>query len=139
MALSMTKIAFGAVVVTGALLYTIGPPGGRGSLPRAATTAVTAEERPAASTVESSGVTLHSVSFDWPLSDRSFPGGVEANAINNNCLACHSAGMVLNQPKLSRAAWEGEVEKMRETYKAPVATSDIPAIVEYLATTKGWS
>jgi hypothetical protein len=42
---------------------------------------------------------LKSVKIDLPDSDRMFTG---ADAINNNCLACHSAGMVLNQPELSK-------------------------------------
>jgi cytochrome c5 len=77
------------------------------------------------------GVTLHSVSTNFPDSDRLFPGA-GADAINNNCLACHSAGMVLTQPRLSRADWQAEVEKMRNVYKAPVDATDVPAIVAYL-------
>jgi hypothetical protein len=91
----------------------------------------------AASTVTAAGVTLHSVSVEWPGSDRMFPGGADAEAINNNCMACHSAGMVLNQPNLTRAAWQQEVEKMRAQYKAPVDEKDVPAIVAYLASHKG--
>jgi hypothetical protein len=53
--------------------------------------------------------------------------------VNNNCLVCHSAGMVLTQPRLPRAVWQAEVDKMRSTYKAPIAAEDVPAIVEYLA------
>ena len=45
--------------------------------------------------------------------------------------------MVLNQPSLSRADWQGEVDKMRHVYKAPVAEGDAAAIVDYLARTKG--
>ena len=41
--------------------------------------------------------------------------------------------MVLTQPALSRAAWQAEVDKMRNIYKAPVAAEDVPAIVDYLA------
>jgi hypothetical protein len=78
-------------------------------------------------------VTLHSVSVDYPDPGRLFPGGDKANAINNNCLACHSAGMVLTQPRLSRSQWEAEVDKMRNIYKAPVDESDVPAIINYLA------
>ena len=74
-----------------------------------------------------------SVTVDLPAGDRMFPGDTAADAINNNCLSCHSAGMVLNQPYLSRAEWQAEVEKMRNTYKAPVADEDVPAIVDYLA------
>ena len=82
-------------------------------------------------------LTLKSVSVDLPNGDRAFPGGPEAEAINNNCLTCHSAGMVLNQPALPRAVWDAEVHKMISVYKAPVAAEDVPAIVAYLDSTKG--
>ncbi|MBN8904810.1 MAG: hypothetical protein J0H57_27665 [Rhodospirillales bacterium] len=45
--------------------------------------------------------------------------------------------MVLNQPLLSKAAWDAEVHKMIQVYKAPVNADDIPAIVAYLAANKG--
>jgi hypothetical protein len=80
---------------------------------------------------------LKSVTVDLPAGDRQFPGGAEADAINNNCTACHSPGMVLNQPNLTRAAWEGEVHKMITTYKAPIDEADVPAIVAYLVQNKG--
>jgi hypothetical protein len=76
---------------------------------------------------------LKSTSVDLPDSDRMFPGGSEADAINNNCLACHSADMVLNQPALPKEAWQAEVNKMIKTYKAPVAPEDVAPIVDYLA------
>jgi cytochrome c553 len=41
--------------------------------------------------------------------------------------------MVLDQASLSRAAWQGEVDKMRNDFKAPFAAGDAPAIVDYLA------
>ena len=59
------------------------------------------------------------------------------NAYVANCLTCHSAGMVLNQPDLTRAAWQGEVMKMIKFYHAPINAADIPAIVDYLVKTKG--
>ena len=77
------------------------------------------------------------VNIDLPDSDRMFPAGPGADAINNNCLACHSAGMVLNQPNLSKQAWAAEVHKMINNYKAPVAPEDVGAIVDYLAALKG--
>ena len=83
-----------------------------------------------------SPVELKSVKVDLPDSDRMFQGS-GADAINNNCLACHSAGMVLNQPDLSRQAWAAEVNKMINAYKAPVAPEDVGAIVDYLVRTKG--
>ena len=82
-------------------------------------------------------LTLKSVKVDLPFGDRVFPNGPGVDAINNNCLACHSAGMVLNQPNLSKAEWRAEVEKMRNTYKAPIDSKDVDAIVGYLAATKG--
>src|ERR1700722_166231 len=80
---------------------------------------------------------LKSVKIDLPDSDRMFPDGPGSDAINNNCLACHSAGMVLNQPALSKPAWEAEVSKMINNYKAPVASEDVGPIVEYLTGLKG--
>jgi hypothetical protein len=80
---------------------------------------------------------LKSVKVDLPESDKMFPDGPGSEAINNNCLACHSAGMVLNQPALSKESWTAEVNKMIHAYKAPVAPEDVGAIVEYLAGLKG--
>jgi len=90
-----------------------------------------------AAPVAANGITLQSTTVNLPTGDLTFPGGKPADAINNNCLACHSAEMVLDQPKLTRAQWQGEVDKMRALYKAPVDTKDVPAIVDYLATNPG--
>jgi hypothetical protein len=45
--------------------------------------------------------------------------------------------MVLNQPLLSKQVWMAEVNKMINTYKAPVAPEDVDAIVNYLTVLKG--
>jgi hypothetical protein len=82
-------------------------------------------------------IEFKSEAFDLPDSDRMFPGGPGSDAINNNCLACHSADMVLNQPAMSKDAWKSEVSKMINNYKAPIAPEDVGAIVEYLAALKG--
>ena len=81
---------------------------------------------------------IKSTSVDPPAGDAQFPGP-GADAINNNCLACHSADMVLNQPALPRATWDAEVHKMINTYKAPVDPKDVDSIVDYLVRTKGAS
>ena len=78
-----------------------------------------------------------SVNLELPSGDRMFPEGPNSDAINNNCLTCHSADMVLNQPPLQRQVWQAEVDKMRKTYKAPIAEEDVKPIVDYLARTKG--
>jgi hypothetical protein len=80
---------------------------------------------------------LKPVKVDLPDSDKMFPSGPGSDAINNNCLACHSADMVLNQPELSKQAWASEVNKMINNYKAPVAPEDVGPIVDYLARLKG--
>src|SRR6516165_3634549 len=80
---------------------------------------------------------IKSTTVDLPAGDGMFPGGARADAINNNCLACHSADMVLNQPALPRATWEAEVHKMINVYRAPIDNADVPAIVDYLGSVKG--
>jgi hypothetical protein len=80
---------------------------------------------------------LKSVNVDLPTSDRLFPDGPGSDAVNNNCLACHSAGMVLDQPALSKAQWHAEVEKMITSYKAPIDPADVDAIVGYLVSIRG--
>ncbi len=128
---SAKSIAGGAVAAVGVILLAIATPVGRAG--QYVPSAQVAQAASPSSTVAGGGVTLHSVSFTLPDSDRSFPGGAEADAINNNCLACHSAGMVLTQPRLSRAVWQAEVDKMRESYKAPIEAADVPPIIDYLA------
>jgi hypothetical protein len=75
---------------------------------------------------------LKSVTVTLPGGDRLFPPGPGSAQINSNCLACHSAGMVLNQPTLSKEAWAAEVNKMIGVFKAPVAAQDVGAIIDYL-------
>jgi hypothetical protein len=94
---------------------------------------VTLSAAQAANTV----TTFKSVDVDLPFGDRMFPDVPGSDAINNNCLACHSAGMVLNQPPLPRATWQAEVNKMRTAYKAPVSDEDAASIVDYLTRIKG--
>lgn len=77
-------------------------------------------------------ISLKSVSLNLPYGALKFPGGHEADAANRNCLICHSADMVLNQPALSRPQWQAEVDKMRAAYKAPIDPKDVEAVVDYL-------
>ena len=79
---------------------------------------------------------LKSVNVDLPVGDRMFEGP-GSDVANNNCLACHSADHVLNQPSLSREAWQEVVNKMITAYGASVSPEDAKAIVDYLARTKG--
>lgn len=76
------------------------------------------------------------VSVELPFSAELYPdlgtGAPPADAINNNCLSCHSAEMVLTQPRLMAAEWTGEVAKMRNVFKAPIDPADDAAIVAWL-------
>jgi hypothetical protein len=129
MSLSVTPVGFGAALLAGLVLAIIGHPEPPGAIlvPAAAPVPAGAPQT----------FVLKSVSIDLPTSNIAFPGGTKAEAINANCLACHSAGMVLTQHNLSRATWAGVVDKMIHAYKAPVGEKDVPAIVDYLTETKG--
>ena len=135
MDISVNAMAYGAVVVAGLALFTIGKPDEKAQQMAsvAPVPATEAGQAALASSITMDSVTLRSVSLDLPESQRTFPGGAEADAINNNCLVCHSAGMVLNQPALPRATWTAEVNKMIDAYKAPVAPEDVGAIIDYLS------
>lgn len=78
-----------------------------------------------------------SITIELPAGDRMFPKGPGSDVADDNCLACHSAGMVLNQPALPKAAWEVQVNKMRQDYKAPIDPKDIDPIVNYLVSIRG--
>ncbi|MGO9546038.1 MAG: c-type cytochrome [Rhodomicrobium sp.] len=80
---------------------------------------------------------LHSLKLDVPSTRMTFPEGPEADAANNNCIACHSADHVMNQPSLPKEAWEEVVHKMIEAYKAPISPDDAEAIAGYLTRIKG--
>lgn len=79
---------------------------------------------------------FHPVEVDLPFGDRQFDGP-GADAVNGNCLACHSAGMILNQPPLTRDTWQRLVNKMRQAYKAPIGDADVGPIVDYLMRVRG--
>jgi cytochrome c5 len=80
---------------------------------------------------------LKTVNVTFPNSTRSLPAGPGQETAENNCLICHSAGMIMTQPRMPKTAWAAEVAKMRNVYKAPVDEKDVPAIVDYLAAVKG--
>jgi hypothetical protein len=130
MNLSFGPVGFGAALLAGVVLAIIGHPDSSGPPILAAASAPVSTGAPQT-------FVLKSVSVDLPTSQVAFPGGAKAEAINGNCLTCHSAGMVLTQHNLSKATWAGVVDKMIHAYKAPVAETDVPAIVDYLTETKG--
>jgi cytochrome c5 len=82
-------------------------------------------------------IALKSVEVTFPQSDRGLPEAPGRDVVQTNCFTCHSAGMILTQPALPKAAWEAEVAKMRNVYKARVDDKDVSAIVDYLTAVKG--
>ena len=128
--MSANSNAGGAIAAVGAILLAIATQAGWTG--QSALAEEAPPVAPAPSIVANGGVTLNSVDLNFPRSDRTFPGGAGADTINNACLICHSAGMVLTQPSLSRAGWQDVVRQMRTAFKAPFAAEDEPAIVDYL-------
>ena len=74
-------------------------------------------------------------SVTLPEDTTTLPAGPGVEAVTTNCLACHSPAMILTQPRLTRKAWENEVEKMAKVYKAPIDQAAVPQIVDYLVAT----
>ncbi|TPG03988.1 hypothetical protein [Sphingomonas oligophenolica] len=122
---TLIVIIFGAVIVA---LLAVGAPNSRPAPQQVATNSLPPEP----TSVSGPGLTLASVNVELHDDTATYPDGPHADVINANCTACHSASMALYQPPLSADAWHKEVEKMRETFKAPVAEKDVPAIVAYL-------
>ncbi len=58
--------------------------------------------------------------------------GKHFDAVQANCLTCHSFGYVLNQGPQSKAFWEEKVQKMIHAFKAPISEQDQKYIVDYL-------
>ena len=82
-------------------------------------------------------IELESTTIDLPCGDMEFPPGPGVDAVKANCIFCHSAGMVLYQPALSKSAWTKIVQKMIDVYKAPISPDGIPEIVGYLMHIRG--
>jgi len=82
-------------------------------------------------------IELESTAIELPYGDMEFPPGPGVDAVKRNCIFCHSAGMVLYQPALSKSAWTKIVDKMIDVYKAPISPDDVPEIVDYLMHIRG--
>jgi hypothetical protein len=72
------------------------------------------------------------VRVELPTGDETFPPGVGATIATSQCLICHSAGMVLQQPPLTKDEWRAEIVKMRSAFGAPVPDDQIDGLSEYL-------
>lgn len=73
------------------------------------------------------------ISVTLPASTSVFTGGDGAGVANSQCLICHSAAMILTQPRMTREQWRAEIEKMRNAYGAPLAADQVDRLAEYLS------
>src|ERR1700731_869 len=72
------------------------------------------------------------VSVEMPASQTPFPPGDGSVIANAQCLICHSAGMVLRQPSLTQEEWLTEINKMRNSYGAPIPADQVEPLARYL-------
>ena len=77
------------------------------------------------------------VSVELPTSQVLFPPGNGADIANGECLICHSAGMVLRQPPLTQDEWTVEINKMRNSFGAPLPADQVQALAQYLRSING--
>ena len=55
------------------------------------------------------------------------------DAVQANCLTCHSFGYIINQGYQSEKFWAGKVVKMIVHFKAPISQEDSKTIIKYLS------
>lgn len=77
-------------------------------------------------------VAFKPVEVTLPAEEPQFEGP-DADLLNGNCLACHSAEMVLAQPLMTAEQWAHSVQKMRTVYKAPIEDADAAKLPAALA------
>lgn len=54
------------------------------------------------------------------------------DAVQANCLMCHSFGYIINQGPQSKEFWAEKVQKMIHAFKAPISKEDAKTVTEYL-------
>ena len=54
------------------------------------------------------------------------------DAVQANCLMCHSFGYIINQGPQSREFWKKKTEKMITHFKAPIIKEDVKTVTDYL-------
>jgi hypothetical protein len=67
-----------------------------------------------------------------PDGEPEVPDGPNREQFTANCRLCHSPRLVLTQPRFSEKKWGEIVDKMSNTYGAPVTPDQKPAIIAYL-------
>jgi len=54
------------------------------------------------------------------------------DAVQANCLMCHSFGYIINQGPQSSDFWAKKIEKMIVHFKAPMSDEDVVTVTDYL-------
>jgi cytochrome c5 len=72
------------------------------------------------------------VAISLPAQGTAFRPAPGVDVARKDCLVCHSAEYVTQQPALSKAAWTAEVTKMRVAYGASIPDADTDTLVAYL-------
>ena len=54
------------------------------------------------------------------------------DAVQANCLTCHSFGYIINQGPQSKDFWAKKVVKMVVHFKAPMTQKDTTTVIDYL-------
>jgi len=54
------------------------------------------------------------------------------DAVQANCLMCHSFGYIINQGPQSREFWSKKIDKMITHFKAPIVDTDVKTVTDYL-------
>ena len=75
--------------------------------------------------------------IELPPGDDVLPDRPNAEAVDRNCLSCHSTETILNQPALSRDVWKAEIDKMRTNFNAQISPDADEAILAYLTSING--
>jgi hypothetical protein len=75
--------------------------------------------------------------IELPPGDDVLPDRLGAEAVDRNCLSCHSTETILNQPALSRDIWKAEIDKMRASFNAQISPDSDEAILAYLTSING--
>jgi mono/diheme cytochrome c family protein len=76
--------------------------------------------------------------IELPKETATLKAGPGLEAVNAQCLACHSVDYIITQPRDKPLAfWKAEVEKMKKVYGAPIPDDQIDPVADYLARSYG--
>lgn len=76
---------------------------------------------------------LNSASLALPEERAVLAATPSGDLLTQNCTGCHSAEMLTSQPPLDTAKWQGEIDKMRKVFHAPIPVENDPALLAALA------